>query len=591
MATQRKISPLSDHVINQIAAGEVIERPLSIVKELVENSLDAGASVIEVRVESGGSSLISVRDNGHGIAREDLTLAVQRHCTSKLSNAEQLQQLNSLGFRGEALASIAAVSELSLSSRTAECTTATEIVCSYGELSAGQPTASYPVGTLVSVENLFANTPARRKFLRQARTENLQISQLLKHIAFSHRQVSLSYFTDGKKVFNVAESKGVNAEQRRLRDLFGKEFAERALPIERSEQGLKVSGWIGPAELHRPRADIQFISVNGRVVRDRTLVHAIRLAYDGTMPEGRYASYALDITLAPDVVDVNVHPTKTEVRFAEPRHIHDQIYSFVSNALSTHLQLVEAAAGEIVSTSYEPNDGLLASEPRGAQGVSEPRSQSGSYARKSAKSYGSPRSSGNTRSIKGLFSGNQADDSIFGGLYFRRFLLVNPSALSAPRHDCGDKPTFVDLEALLESLFNARLAKDKRSRPLIVAETLPPTLKNFYAHRIAALKESGLVVEELDSKQLVLKEVPLVLLPINHEKFLSALAANDTIADEEPTALIAAAAATAVLVPADASAQQRWFQQILEQLRAANLRWQDYCVIRSETQWQNFLSE
>lgn len=590
MTSPSRISPLTDHVINQIAAGEVIERPLSIVKELVENSLDAGATSIDVRIESGGADLIAVRDNGRGIEAADLALALRRHCTSKLIAAEQLQQLNSLGFRGEALASIAAVSKLSLISRTAEAVHATEINCNYGELSGVRPAASYPVGTSVEVENLFAQTPARRKFLRQARTENLQISQLLKHIAFSHSDVSIVFQVDGKKVFNVAKATEAQTYQRRLRGLFGKEFAERALRLERSEQGLTVRGWVGPFDTHRPRADIQFLSVNGRVVKDRTLVHAIRLAYDGKIPEGRYPSYALDLHVPLTDVDVNVHPTKTEVRFVEPRRIHDQLYSFVTYALSTDPSLLGSSAVHAADPShYETTSNQQANTAE----VAESRYQSKSY----SSSY-SPR---NSRSSRTLFDEQESAENNFSGVFFNRYALLNHVAEKSTDKEEGDaqsvgqkagaSPTFVDLFALLTELFQCRLLSDARSRPLIMPETVSTDLNNALGDYLSAYSEHGLVITRLGPENLILREVPLVMLPVNYAEFLSGLGAQANSTNDKVVDCIANAAARSVLVPADFHGQNRWFAQILKQLQSADINWHDFRVLRSDLQWQKFLGE
>ena len=581
MTLPGRIAPLTDHVINQIAAGEVVERPLSIVKELVENALDAGASSIEVNIRHGGLEQIRVADNGQGIEPEDLHLALQRHCTSKLSLAEELLQLDSLGFRGEALASIGAVSKLTLTSRTASCSHASEILCEYGELSDVRPAPSYPTGTVVEAENLFANTPARRKFLKQARTEYLQILHFLKHVAFSHADASIVFSADDKVVFKVAVSAGPDIEQRRLMSLFGKEFASRALKLARHEQGLAINGWIGPIDSHRPRADIQFLSVNRRVVKDRTLLHAVRLAYDGKIPEGRYPCFALDISIAPQEVDVNVHPSKTEVRFVEPRRVHDQTFSFVSHLLSTNSSLIGTPSlGELQASEANSAKTSLYENIKVQHQISQVADGGGDGAGTSrSRGYSHARARQPQRNERSLFSAHDELSDSFTGILFERYALLR-------EQDC---PQIVDLWRLAADLFCARLLTDQRSRPLIVPERILPALNGSLEQRLSAYGEYGLSISSLGPQQLVLREIPLVLLPINYEKFLSALAVDDTLETTSVAEKIANAAGEALLLPAESTAQQRWCAELLAQVQAASLRWQDCVVQRTEAQWRQFL--
>ncbi|MGH8509795.1 MAG: DNA mismatch repair endonuclease MutL [Gammaproteobacteria bacterium] len=323
-----RIRLLADDLINQIAAGEIIERPASVVKELVENSLDAGAKRIEVEIEGGGVRLIRVRDDGCGIAPEDLALALRRHATSKLQSVEDLYAITSLGFRGEALPSIGAVSRLTLASRTAgsDLGWALEMEGA-AHLSDARPTA-HPHGTSVIVRDLMFNTPARRKFLRRERTEFLHLHELLKRIAISRRDVAFRLLNNGRTVLNLraAEAQG----EARVQELAGDRFMRRAAAFDLASNGLRAWGWAA-----LPQAgDIQYLYVNGRILRDRTVNHAIRRAYEDTQPPGAEPAFIVFLEMEAGAVDVNVHPAKYEVRFGQPRLIHDFVYSAVKDALT-----------------------------------------------------------------------------------------------------------------------------------------------------------------------------------------------------------------------------------------------------------------
>lgn len=329
-----QIQVLPPLLANQIAAGEVVERPASVVKELVENSLDAGAKSIWVDVEAGGHRLLRVRDDGGGINRDSLQLAVQRHATSKISSLDDLTQIGTMGFRGEALASISAVSRFSMISRQPSTEAGWSITCEGTQVATSESPAAHPVGTTVEVRDLFFNTPARRHFLKKERTEFSKIEQLLKQIALCHFDVAFELTHNGKEVFRLRPAQSPEAQMRRLSILMGKPFAESALAVSVDRSPLQLQGWVGLPAQARSQADQQYFFVNKRPIRDKLVAHAIRTAYADVLHQGRQPVFVLSLTLPPDWVDVNVHPTKHEVRF---RHSRD-VYSFITSVLRRALE-------------------------------------------------------------------------------------------------------------------------------------------------------------------------------------------------------------------------------------------------------------
>ncbi len=328
----RSIRPLPDHLINQIAAGEVVERPASIVKELIENSLDAGASAIRLNLRGGGIESIVIEDDGQGIAADQLGLALQRHCTSKISQASDLEGIVSLGFRGEALASISAVAEITLTSRVATAEHAWTLNSQPGRAPTTMP-ASRTVGTTITVRDLFATVPARRQFLRRATTEFLAIQQLVRGLAFCVPGVGITVNYAERRQWYAPAAKDERSNAQRWRAVFGAEFAREARFVEITTSDLRLYGWVGIPALARGQSDLQFLAVNGRLIRDRQLAHGIRVAFGDELPTGRYAAFALHLEMKPQEVDVNVHPNKTEVRFRRLREVHDLLYSATRQAL------------------------------------------------------------------------------------------------------------------------------------------------------------------------------------------------------------------------------------------------------------------
>lgn len=331
------IQILSPQLANQIAAGEVVERPSSVVKELVENSLDAGASRIDIEIERGGAKLIRIHDNGSGIAKEDLTLALERHATSKIATLEDLAAIMSMGFRGEALASISSVSRLILTSRVETQTEAWQAYAEGREMNVTLKPAAHPIGTTVEVLDLFYNTPARRKFLRTEKTEFSHIDEIVRRIALARFDVAINLHHNGKLVRQYRATNSEEQYERRLAAICGTSFIQNALKLCWQHGDLAIKGWITNPYLGKA-AEIQYCYVNGRIMRDRLINHAIRQAYADRLQEEQQAAYVLYLTIDPHQVDVNVHPAKQEVRFHQARLVHDFIYQGVNTVLSQQHQ-------------------------------------------------------------------------------------------------------------------------------------------------------------------------------------------------------------------------------------------------------------
>lgn len=345
---------------NQIAAGEVVERPSSVVKELVENSLDAKADKIEIDIEKGGAKLIRIRDNGSGIAKDELVLALSRHATSKVATLDDLEGICSLGFRGEALASISSVARLTLTSRTGQQSEAWQAQAQGREMEVIVKPAAHPVGTSVEVEDLFFNTPARRKFMRSEKTEFAHIDELVRRIALSRFDVNLILRHNGKVVRQYKAASTVVEQERRLASVCGSAFMHHALAVRSEHSDVRLWGWLATPDGARNQNDLQYTYVNGRMMRDKLINHAIRQAYDELLPADRYGAYVLYIELDPHQVDVNVHPAKHEVRFHQARLIHDFIFQALFSALrEAHLAVqaadeVPLAASQVALPTAEP---------------------------------------------------------------------------------------------------------------------------------------------------------------------------------------------------------------------------------------------
>jgi DNA mismatch repair protein MutL len=331
-------------LVDQIAAGEVIERPASVVKELLENAFDAGARHVEIDIERGGLALIRVRDDGAGISAEELPLAVQRHATSKIATLEDLAAIASFGFRGEALPSIGSVARLRLASRTRGAEHAFELAVAGGEIGSIKP-AAHPPGTSVEVRDLFFNVPARRKFVRSESTEFGHILRQIERLALSMPEVGFQLRHNGRLLLELPIATDPAAVDARIDRLLGAEFRGRALAIDTRSGALRVRGWLGLPTAARAQADTQYWFVNARVVRDRVLANAARLGYRDVLYHGRHPSYLLYLTIDPHEVDVNAHPSKLELRFRDSRGVHDAVFRLIERALAgTRPGVAEPAA-------------------------------------------------------------------------------------------------------------------------------------------------------------------------------------------------------------------------------------------------------
>ncbi|SDI56716.1 DNA mismatch repair protein MutL [Pseudomonas flavescens] len=365
-----RIQLLSPRLANQIAAGEVVERPASVVKELLENSLDSGARRIEVDVEQGGVKLLRVRDDGRGITADDLPLALARHATSKIRELEDLEQVMSMGFRGEALASISSVARLTLTSRTADAEQAWQVETEGRDMQPRVQPAAHPVGTSVEVRDLFFNTPARRKFLKAEKTEFDHLQEVIKRLALARFDVAFHLRHNGKNILSLHEANDDVSRARRVAAVCSSGFLEQALPIDIERNGLHLWGWVGLPTFSRSQADLQYFYVNGRMVRDKLVAHAVRQAYRDVLFNGRHPTFVLFLEIDPTAVDVNVHPTKHEVRFREGRTVHDFLYGTLHRALGEVRPEDQLATPAAVETLLRPT-GQAAGEfgPQGEMGL------------------------------------------------------------------------------------------------------------------------------------------------------------------------------------------------------------------------------
>ncbi|WP_448100557.1 DNA mismatch repair endonuclease MutL [Luteibacter jiangsuensis] len=520
------IRPLPPELINQIAAGEVIERPASVVKELVENSIDAGARRIEVDIEQGGVRLIRVRDDGGGIPRDELPLAVASHATSKIGSFDDLERVSSMGFRGEALASVSSVARFSLTSRQAGDDSAWRIEVDGGRMQDVRP-AQHPQGTTIEVRDLFYNVPARRKFLRAERTEFAHIDDLLKSLALAREGVDIRLSHNGKPVRLLKPARDENAALARVAEVLGPEFPGQALRVEHEAAGMRLSGWVGLPTASRSQADQQYFYVNGRLVRDRIVAHAVRQAYADVLFHGRHPVFVLFLELDPAGVDVNVHPAKSEVRFREQRLIHDFLFRTLHEALaqtragaalpSTEID-APASAGAVgalidhrplASPSPSPSSSAMpawpqqASQSRLSLGVrDQPLADYATLFGASAASRPSP-----------LPAGNEADGDV-PPLGYAIAQLKNIYVLAENAHGL----VLVDMHAAheritYEKLKNGRVTANLRSQMLLVPLSIAVSAKEAAAaeEHADALGEWGLELSRSGPGAVVVRRIPSLL--------------------------------------------------------------------------------
>lgn len=379
-----KLSPL---VANQIAAGEVVERPASVVKELLENAIDAKADRIQIDVERGGTRLIRVTDNGEGISRDELELALARHATSKIEYSDDLKAIYTLGFRGEALASISSVARLKLSSRPQAQDMGWSAIAEGLDMQVKMQPQSLPAGTIVEVRDLFFNTPARQKFLRAERTEFVHIEETVKRIALGSPHVAITLRHNSKVVKRVPAAHNSEQHQQRIGSILGASFLREAIKLDSAIDSTRLYGWLSPVDWHQSSSLGQYVFVNGRAVRDRTLNHAIRQAYHDRLPAGRMPAYVLYLELEASQVDVNVHPTKHEVRFSNGRQVHDFMSHAVEEALLEQGEMLEHsqhAVGDNEELVYVRTSHSVAQTTTKDDPYFTPRHQAGAFSQQSA---------------------------------------------------------------------------------------------------------------------------------------------------------------------------------------------------------------
>ncbi|WP_456405184.1 DNA mismatch repair endonuclease MutL [Thiolapillus sp.] len=499
-----RIHALPSQLINQIAAGEVVERPASVIKELVENSLDADARLVDVDVVQGGIKRMRVRDDGLGMPKDDLALALSRHATSKVASLEDLEGIRSMGFRGEALPSIASVSRLVLTSRERGADQAWSLA---GEDSASIP-AAHPEGTTVDVQDLFFNTPARRKFLKTEKTEFRHLEQVLRRLALARFDVAFKLQHNGKPVFSASRAENVQERERRIADLLGQSFIDNSLRFEHQAAGLRLWGWIGLPAFSRSQADMQHFFVNGRMVRDKLVTHAIRQAYQDVLYQGRHPAYVLYLELAPQLVDVNVHPTKHEVRFREGRLVHDYLFR------TLHQVLADARPEDVLPETPAPP--VIGAPPAGApapQSAPLPRVNEQGAAYQSAFSWQMP-GKGSSRGQAPVVRPPSAEDGnapplgyAVAQLHGVYILAQNAAGLVVvDMHAAHERITYERLKQSLEG-------QGIRSQPLLVPVSVKvsPREVQLAMDNQEVLAELGLEIDQLDRETLVVRALPTLL--------------------------------------------------------------------------------
>ena len=513
------IQILSPQLANQIAAGEVVERPSSVLKELCENSLDAGASRIDVEVEQGGSKLIKVRDDGCGIAEGELSLALSRHATSKISDLEDLEAVSTLGFRGEALASIASVSRLALTSNSGN-SAGWRAVSEGRDMEVELEPAPHPVGTSVEVRDLFFNTPARRKFLRTENTEYKRVADGLKKLALSRMDVAFSLKHNQKVQFNLRSASSQLEQEKRVADICGPVFMEQALYVDNNRTGIRLWGWIGLPTFSRSQADLQYFFVNGRSIRDKIVSHAIRQAYQDVLYHGRHPAYVLFLEIEPGNVDVNVHPTKHEVRFREGGSVHSFVSSTLQKALATDRPQdhIRDSEGDKIANH---NPIFLDQKPLPLVGNSS-SSYLASWPSQQSASVNTPMSS-----YQNLYSSHPQDgennDGEIPPLGFAIAQLKGIFILAENSHGL----IIIDMHAAHERITYERMknAFDEQglvAQPLLVPENLAVSQREadaVDAHQ-AVFSKLGFAVERAGSESIIVREIPAILRGSEVERLL-----------------------------------------------------------------------
>lgn len=518
-----QIKLLSPRLANQIAAGEVVERPASVIKELVENSMDAGATRIDVDIEAGGVKLMRVRDNGGGIEQDDMPLALSRHATSKIIELEDLENVGTLGFRGEALASISSVSRLTMVSNTEEKNAGWKAQSEGRDMEVEVSPSPHPKGTTAEVRDLFFNTPARRKFLRTEKTEFGHLEEVIKRQSLSRFDVGFYLHHNGKAIHALKPCKSQLERERRIASVCGPAFMQHALHIDTEAAGLRLWGWVALPTFSRSQGDLQHFFVNGRVIRDKLVSHAVRQAYRDVLFHGRHPAFVLYLELDPSMVDVNVHPTKHEVRFRDGRTVHDFLFRSLHRLLAdvrpedqlapTMMNTVQAPATGISGGEFQQQE-TIALRPAGVDRLSPQQVQ------KQLTSYNS------------LYSGGKTNSNDRG--------MIAPASALAPSQQEGDIPplgyalaqlkgiyilaeneqglVLVDMHAAheritYERMKNSREGEGIQTQPLLVPESIAVSQReaDYVDEHADVFVSLGLGLERAGPESLMIREVPIIL--------------------------------------------------------------------------------
>jgi DNA mismatch repair protein MutL len=535
-----KIKLLPPRLANQIAAGEVVERPASVVKEMLENSLDAGATRIEVDVDSGGLKTLRIRDNGHGIAKEDLSLALSRHATSKIYILDDLEAVATLGFRGEALASVSSVSRLTLTSNSEDSAQGWSAKTEGQEMATDIAPAPHPQGTTVEVRDLFFNTPARRKFLRTEKTEFNRIDDVVKRLALANFMVSFELRHNQRTIHSLRAGDSEAEKNRRVAQICGPAFMENALTIDIERHGLRLWGWVALPTFSRSQADLQHFYVNGRSIKDKLVSHAVRQAYSDVLYHGRHPAFVLYLEIDPATVDVNVHPTKHEVRFRDGRTVHNFIYGSLHHALADVRPDDQLTQASSLGNKINPADNMVEQQSMPLQPATATFSNdvsghassaiSSSYAptahaespqvKEALQFYGQATEGSATPAVASTGSQQTADVPPLGyaiaqlkGIYI---LAENTQGLIV-----------VDMHAAHERVVYERMktafdAGSVQAQPLLVPQTLAVSDKEVAcaeAHQ-AVFQQLGFVVETAGPESVLIRQIPVTLRHANVEQLV-----------------------------------------------------------------------
>ena len=550
--TGPKIRQLDNRLANQIAAGEVVERPASVVKELLENAIDAQASVVSVDIEEGGVKRIRITDNGIGIADEDLPLALARHATSKIASIDDLEAVATLGFRGEALASIASVSKLSITSNTSDLpANGRSAYCEGREMQVSISPQAHPRGTTLDIRDLFYNTPARRKFLRTERTEYARIEEVVKRTALAHPEVAFVLSHNGKVIQRLPAGSADADLQRRVIGVCGEAFAHQSVVVDRVAHGLSLRGWVGLPTFSRAQADLQYFFVNGRVVKDKVITHAVRQAYRDVLYGGRHPAYVLFLDLDANRVDVNVHPTKHEVRFRDSRSVHGFVFSTLGRTLAEvrpgdHIN--EANVSDLPESSFEQVSMGLDIPKNRSVDVTSTREERSSVDSASLSSTGLSSMDGSwIQDSIGSASQSMAPRTPAAGFLPQSSVETNvPSGEVPPlgfavAHLHGayivaqnaNGMVLVDAHAAHERITYERLKAARAANGLARQPLLVPISLHLTSGEMAAFEEFslafdglGLVVEIAGENSVLIREIPVILARDNAEQLV-----RDVLAD------------------------------------------------------------